>query len=135
MFLDDDTARKWFEKCRWPGGIVYCYACGLINIQHGPKHPTMTQRFRDFKKFFFVKSGMATLGFTESAAAKDAVVNTDDQNSFHGAYQKLSRKHLARCVLEFEGRHILTPLDTKEQMRQIANDLSGRRLRYKDLVA
>ena len=74
-------------------------------------------------------------GFIENAVAKDAVVYTDDQSSFHGAYYIMNRKHSARCVLEFEGRHILTPLDTKEQMRQIANDLSGRRLRYKDLVA
>ena len=44
-------------------------------------------------------------------------------------------RHLARYVVEFAGRHNIRPLDTKDQMRQIANDLSGHRLRYKDLGA
>ena len=112
-------------------------------------------------------------GFIENAAAKDAVVYTDDHRSYqglpfehetvnhsvgeyvkkqahtngiesfwallkrgyHGTYHKMSKKHLARYVVEFSGRHNLRPLDTKDQMRQIANDLSGHRLRYKDLVS
>ena len=62
MFPDDETAQKWFEECRWPDGLVYCYDCGSINIQHRPAHPTMTHRCRDCKKFFSVKSGTAMHG-------------------------------------------------------------------------
>lgn len=291
MFPDDETARAWFEECRWPDGMVACYECGSLNVQAGAKHPTMTHRCRDCKKFFSVKSGTAmhgsklgyrvwaiaiyllttnlkgvssmklhrdlnitqksawhlahrlrkgwesgktlfdgpietdesflggrernkknskklkagrgpvgkvavigakdratnkvkaevipdtkaaTLhGFIENVAAKDAVVYTDDHGSYqglpfehetvkhsvgqyvdgmahtngiesfwamlkrgyHGTYHKMSRKHLGRYVDEFAGRHNLRPLDTKDQMRQIASDMDGKRLRYRDLVA
>ena len=74
-------------------------------------------------------------GFIEHTAAKDTVVNTDDQNSFHGIYCKMSRKLLPRYVIEFKGRHNRNPLGINEQMRQITNDLYGRRLRSKNLVA
>ena len=62
MFPDDDTARLWFEECRWPAGMVACYECGSLNVQCGAKHPTMTHRCRDCKKFFSVKSGTAMHG-------------------------------------------------------------------------
>ena len=47
----------------------------------------------------------------------------------------MSKKHLQRYVAEFSGRHNLRPFDTKDQMEQVAYDLNGKRLRYKDLVA
>ena len=291
MFPDDDTARKWFEECRWPGGLVYCHDCGSTNVQLGAKHPRMTHRCRDCKKFFSVKCGTAMHGsklgfriwaiaiylittnlkgvssmklhrdlkitqksawhlahrlrkgwqsqkslfhgpvevdetyiggkeknkkpskklkagrgpvgktavigardratnkvdaaviddttaetmhgFIGNRAAEGAVLYTDDHRSYqgiqfqhetvrhsvgeyvkgrahtngiesfwammkrgyHGTYHKMSKKHLARYVAEFSGRHNLRPLDTKDQMAQIASGLSGQRLRYKDLVA
>lgn len=291
MFPDDDTARRWFEECRWPDGLVYCYDCGSVNIQHGPKHPTMTHRCRDCKKFFSVKSGTAMhssklgyrvwaiaiylvttnlkgvssmklhrdlditqksawhlahrirkgwtkqkglfdgpvevdetwiggkeknkhgnkklkagrgpvgkvavigakdrstnqvdatviddttaetmQGFIEDTASQDAQVYTDDHGSYqglpfkhetvkhsvgeyvrkqahtngiesfwamlkrgyHGVYHKMSRKHLGRYVTEFSGRHNHRPLDTKDQMRYLAANMNGKRLRYEDLIA
>lgn len=73
MFPDDDTARKWFEEQRWPDGHVACPHCGSMHIQHGPKHPTMTHRCRDCKKFFSVKSGTvmhgSKLGYRDWAIA------------------------------------------------------------------
>ena len=59
---------------------------------------------------------------------------SDDQRRHYTQFPWDGR-HLARYVLEFAGHHNLRPLDTKDQMRQIANDLSGHRLRYKDLDA
>lgn len=57
------------------------------------------------------------------------------KRKFHGTYNKISIKLMARFVLEYVGLHNLRPLDPKERMRQIANDLSGQRLRFKGLVA
>ena len=57
VFPDDETARKRFEDAKWPGGSVRCPDCTSINIQSGAKHPTMTHRCRDCKKFFSMKTG------------------------------------------------------------------------------
>ena len=62
LFPDDETARKWFEECRWPDNLVACYSCGSINVQCGAKHPTMTHRCRDCKTFFSAKSGTVMHG-------------------------------------------------------------------------
>ena len=43
MFPDDETAREWFEKIRWPKG-PYCPKCGSYNVQSNIKHKTMTHR-------------------------------------------------------------------------------------------
>lgn len=56
MFLDDETAAKWFEAQRWPEGIC-CPNCGSVNVQENAKHKTMRHRCRDCRKFFSVKMG------------------------------------------------------------------------------
>lgn len=95
----------------------------------------MTYRCLDSNKFFSAKLRTDTHGFIDNTAAKVTVGKTDDHSIFHGAFGKTSRKLLPRYVIEFAGRHNRHPLGTKEQIRQIANDLYGRRLRYKNLVA
>ena len=282
MIPDDETARKWFEEVRWPDGLVYCPECGSVNVQSGAKHPTMTHRCRDCKKFFSVKSGtvmhgsklgyrvwaiaiylvttnlkgvssmklhrdlditqktawhlahrirkgwegqnglfngpieadetwvggkernkhnnkklkagrgpvgkVAVIGakdretnkvnaaviddttaetmqgFIKNIAAENAQLYTDDHRSYqglpnheavkhsigeyvreqahtngiesfwamlkrgyNGVYHKMSRKHLARYIVEFSGRHNLRPMDTKNQMESVAAEFSGKR--------
>ena len=57
------------------------------------------------------------------------------KRGFHGTYHKMSRKHLDRYVNEFTGRHNVRPLDTMEQMEEVARGMEGKRLRYADLIA
>ena len=47
----------------------------------------------------------------------------------------MSKKHLQRYVNEFAGRHNLRPLDTIKQMEIIADGISQKRLKYKELTA
>ena len=63
MFPDDATAEKWIEKTNG----VACPHCGSVNVQTGAKHPDMSYRCRDCRKFFSVRTGTAmqssNLGF------------------------------------------------------------------------
>ena len=52
-----------------------------------------------------------------------------------GTFHRLSPKHLHRYVDEFVGRHNMRPLDTLDQMAQIASKMDKSRLRYKDLIS
>ena len=56
MFPDDDTAREWIERIRWPGG-PRCPYCESDNIQHPVTHKTMTHRCRSCRKWFSVRTG------------------------------------------------------------------------------
>ena len=58
MFPDDDTARAWIERIRWPEGPV-CPHCGSVHVQHPVKHKTMTHRCRSCRKWFSVRTGTA----------------------------------------------------------------------------
>jgi len=57
------------------------------------------------------------------------------KRGYHGTYHQMSAKHLQRYVNEFAGRHNLRPLDTIDQMAQVAQGMNGRRLTYKQLTA
>ena len=52
-----------------------------------------------------------------------------------GTYHKMSDKHLQRYVDEFVGRHNQREYDTIEQMAEVVVRMSGRRLRYHELIA
>ena len=52
-----------------------------------------------------------------------------------GTFHKISAKHLDRYVTEFTGHHNDREHDTLSIMGQIAAGLSGKRLRYGDLIA
>ena len=55
LFPDDTTAEQWFVTQRW-GDEVECPWCVSADIQVGVKHPTMSYRCRDCRRFFSVKT-------------------------------------------------------------------------------
>ena len=57
------------------------------------------------------------------------------KRGYYGTYHRMSPKHLDRYVAEFAGRHNQRPLDTIDQMLAIWHGMSGKRLRYDDLIA
>ena len=58
MFPNEESARKWFEKQRWPGG-AHCPHCGSGNVAPVASLKPMPYRCRDCRKHFSVKTGSA----------------------------------------------------------------------------
>ncbi len=52
-----------------------------------------------------------------------------------GMFHKINPKHLDRYVQEFAGKHNLREQDTLAQMAIVALGLSGKRLKYRELIA
>lgn len=57
------------------------------------------------------------------------------KRGYVGTYHHMSVKHLDRYVDEFSGRHNDRPSNTIDQMRHMARNMQGKRLRYQDLIA
>ncbi|MDE2813484.1 MAG: IS1595 family transposase, partial [Gemmatimonadota bacterium] len=56
------------------------------------------------------------------------------KRGYQGTFHHFSEKHLDRYVGEFAGRHNIRERDTVDQMGHIAHRMTGKRLRYRDLV-
>jgi len=57
------------------------------------------------------------------------------KRGYKGTYHQMSAKHLSRYITEFAGRHNVRDFDTITQMEILAKGFTGKRLRYKDLIA
>ena len=57
------------------------------------------------------------------------------KHGYIGIYHKMSVKHLARYIDEFEGRHNVRKLDTKDQMSWMAKNARGKHMTYDSLIA
>lgn len=51
-----------------------------------------------------------------------------------GVYHKMSKKHLQRYIDEYVGRHNVRLLATMTQIEIIFKGMSGKRLKYKELI-
>lgn len=56
------------------------------------------------------------------------------KRGIYGTYHRISPKHLHRYLNEFAGRHNIRPLSIYDQLCDMAFNMIGKRLRYKDLV-
>ena len=56
------------------------------------------------------------------------------KRGYHGTFHRMSPKHLQRYVGEFARRQNHRPLNTIEQMREIARSADGKRLTYRTLT-
>ena len=57
------------------------------------------------------------------------------KRGIYGTYHHISKKHTHRYTTEFAGRHNARPLDTDDQIKSLMAGMTGKRLRYQDLVA
>ena len=57
------------------------------------------------------------------------------KRGFHGTYHRISPKHLHRYVAEFAGRQGVRDMDTVDQMVFLVRGMSGKRLRYDELIS
>ena len=56
------------------------------------------------------------------------------RRGYDGIYHHISEDHLHRYINEFAGRHNIRNMDTIKMMGEVAENMTGQRLTYKDLI-
>ena len=57
------------------------------------------------------------------------------KRGYHGTFHQISPEHLDRYVNEFAGRHNVRVKDTAVQMAAMVQGMTGKPLKYRDLIA
>ena len=122
--VDGKTLNGFVDEHADPDADVY--TDGSTCYKGRPNHESVSHSTREYVRYL-----------------KGAKIHTNGVESFWsmlkrahtGTFHKLSPKHLQRYVSEFAGRHNIRELDTIDQMQEIVAGLTGRRLRYWELIA
>lgn len=120
---DAKTLRAFIDDNVETGSVVYTDEFrGYIGLSYEYKHKTVRHSVGEYV------NGMAHTNGIESFWATL-------KRGYKGTYHKMSAKHLSRYITEFAGRHNVRDYDTLVQMEMLAKGFTGKRLRYKDLIA
>ena len=106
-----------------PGATVYTDEASVYNVlKRWYHHETVKHSVSEFV------NGMAHTQGIESFWSMF-------KRAYKGTFHKISPKHLQRYIDEFAGKHNIREADTRAQMAGVAGALTGRRLRYRELIA
>ena len=117
---DSETLKGFVKSHAKPGATVYTDDAGAYHALPFD-HATVRHSLAEYVKGDIHTNGIESLWSMLKRAHK-------------GTFHKLSPKHLDRYVQEFAGRHNIREQDTIEQMHSLAKGMTGKRLRYRDLV-
>ena len=116
------TLQKFVAETTEEGSMVFtdeAYAYeGLKNREHEAVCHSVGEYVRDMAHTNGMESFWATI-----------------KRAHNGTFHKISPKHLERYVTEFAGKHNKRDEDTLNQMCLMASAMTGKQLRYKDLIA
>ena len=123
---DAETLVPFVEGNTADGATIYtdeasAYA-GLANMFNGFQHEAVKHSVGEYVREKAHTNGVESFWSMLKRAHK-------------GTFHKISPKHLQRYVSEFAGKHNIREADTLGQMSVVALKLSGRRLKYRDLIA
>ena len=111
----------------------------FIGAHVAPGATVYTDDFRGYKGLPFPHQAVnhSTSHYIEGMAHTNGIESfwAMLKRGYHGTYHHISVKHLNRYVNEFAGRHNERPKDTADQMTATVRGMSGKRLRYQDLIA
>ena len=119
---DTKTLQVFIREAAAPGATLYTDEAAAYRGMPEYAHETVNHGVGEYVR------GMASTNGIESFWAML-------KRGHQGVYHKISAKHLDRYVQEFSGRHNARDADTIDQMAVVVAGMSGKRLRYRELVA
>ena len=123
---DKETLRLFVEDSVEYGATLYTDGAtaydSIADLLNGLQHEAVNHSVGEYVR------GMAHTNGVESFWAML-------KRGFHGTYHRMSPKHLHRYVAEFAGRQGIRDMDTIDQMSYLVRGMSGKRLRYSELIA